>query len=49
VIEAVADRHGAVFRVLGVDGYGDERLLEDDGDGAVEVDDRAARSATEAF
>lgn len=48
VIEAVAYRHGAVFRVLGVHGYGDERLLEDDRDGAVEVDDRAARSATEA-
>ena len=48
VTEAVADRHGAVFRVLRVDGHGDERLLEDDGDGVVEVNDRAARSATEA-
>ena len=48
VSEAVADRNIAVFRVLDVDGYGDECLLEDDGDGAVEVDDRAARGATEA-
>lgn len=46
--EAVADRDGAVLGVLGVDGHRDESLLEDDGDGVIEVDGRAPQRAAEA-
>lgn len=46
--EAVADRYGAVFRMLGMDGHGDVRFLEDNGNGAVEVDDGTLRCAAEA-